>query len=97
MINFPSHTSPLPKCLVQGQVVTKIRNQSKGCPRRDFRGGPVDKTPCSHAGGPGSIPGWGTKILHVELSKIKTKRLSSSWDEDTRSCFLGNYRMECCV
>ena len=42
MINFPSHTSPLPKCLVQGQVVTKIRNQSKGCPRRDFRGGPVN-------------------------------------------------------
>ena len=32
----------------------------------DFPGGPVTKTlHTSTAGGTGSIPGWGTKILHA--------------------------------
>ena len=33
--------------------------------RGDFPGGPVVKTPPSSAGGTGSIPGWGAKILHA--------------------------------
>ena len=32
-----------------------------------FPGGPVVKTLPSNAGGAGSIPGWGTKILHAAL------------------------------
>ena len=32
---------------------------------RDFPGGPVVKNPPSNAGGPGSIPGQGTKIPHA--------------------------------
>ena len=34
---------------------------------RDFPNGPVVKTLPSNAGGAGSIPGWGTKILHAVL------------------------------
>ena len=33
----------------------------------DFPGGPVAKTPRSHAGGPGSIPGQGTRSLMPQL------------------------------
>ena len=32
----------------------------------DFPGGPVVKNPPSNAGDSGSIPDWGTKILHAE-------------------------------
>ena len=35
--------------------------------REDFPGGPVIKTPFPAAGGMGSIPGWGTKILHARV------------------------------
>jgi len=31
----------------------------------DFPGSPVVKTPCFYFKGTGSIPGWGTKILHA--------------------------------
>jgi len=36
---------------------------------RDFPGGPVAKTLCSNAGGPGSIPGQGTRshMAHKSL------------------------------
>ena len=41
---------------------------------RDFSGGPVVKNPPSNAGDAGSIPGWGTKILHAtgQLSPCPT-------------------------
>ena len=41
----------------------------------DFPGNPVVKTSPSNAGGAGSIPGWGTKILHAPWrgQKKKTK------------------------
>ena len=31
----------------------------------DFPGGPVVKNPPSKAGDMGSVPGWGTKIVHA--------------------------------
>ena len=39
---------------------------------RDFPGGPVVKT--FTAGGAGSIPGWGTKILHATQCGQKKKK-----------------------
>ena len=32
---------------------------------RDFPGGPVARSPSCDEGDSGSIPGWGTKILHT--------------------------------
>ena len=34
---------------------------------RDFPGGPVAKTLCSNAGGPGSIPGQGTRSHMLQI------------------------------
>ena len=43
---------------------------------RDFPGGPVVMTPAGNAGGMGSIPGQGTKILHVARhSKNRKKKV----------------------
>ena len=40
----------------------------------DLPNGPVVKTPPSNAGFTGSVPGWGTKILHaVQCGKNKKK------------------------
>ena len=39
----------------------------------DFPGGPVVKTHASTARGEGSIPGWGTKILHATWCGPKKK------------------------
>ena len=40
---------------------------------RDFPGSPVVKTVPSNAGGVGSIPGWGAKILHVLQPKNQNR------------------------
>ena len=40
---------------------------------RDVPGSPVAKTPSFNAGGPGLIPGWGTKIPHAVWPKKKKK------------------------
>ena len=32
---------------------------------REFPGGPVARTPCSHCQSPGSVPAWGTRILQA--------------------------------
>jgi len=42
---------------------------------RDFSGGPVIKTRSPPIGGIGSIPGQGTKILHVMWRGQKKKKL----------------------
>ena len=42
---------------------------------RDFPGGPVISHP-SNVGGMGSIPSWGTKILHVLWHGKKKKKVS---------------------
>ena len=45
--------------------------------RRDFPGGPVVKTSHSHCRGhgfEGSIPGWGTKILHATQHSQEKKK-----------------------
>ena len=41
---------------------------------RDFPGGPVVENPLGNAGDVGSIPGWGTKVLHAmgQLSPCPT-------------------------
>ena len=39
----------------------------------DLPGGPVAETLCFHWGGAGSIPGWGTGILHA-IQHYKTKQ-----------------------
>ena len=40
----------------------------------DFPGSPVIKTPCFYFRGTGSIPGWGTKILHATWHSQKKKK-----------------------
>ena len=53
---------------------------------REFPGGSVVRTPCSHCQGPGSIPGRGTKILQAAWCKLN-KSIKSQWsqkEEDTR-------------
>ena len=46
----------------------------------EFPGGPVARTWCFHCWGPGSIPGWGTKILQAvwlgQNKQNKTKKQS---------------------
>ena len=39
----------------------------------DFPGSPVVKTPCFHCRGKGSIPGWGTKLLHAVVQPKEKK------------------------
>ena len=41
---------------------------------REFPGGPVVRTRCFHCHGPGSIPGWGTKILQATQPKKKERK-----------------------
>ena len=43
-------------------------------PSWEFPGGPVVQTRHRHYQGPGSIPGWGTKIPQVMWQKKKTKK-----------------------
>ena len=43
---------------------------------RDFPGGLVVKTPSSHTGGMGSIPGWGAKISHLS-GVVKNKNFDN--------------------
>ena len=40
----------------------------------DFLDSPVVKTLCFQRGGPGSVPGWATKIPHVEGAVKKKKK-----------------------
>ena len=46
----------------------------------DFFGSPVVKTPYLNAGGKGSIPGWGTKILHTKCHDQYRKKKSMKLD-----------------
>ena len=56
----------------------------------DFPGGPVVKTlHASTAGGTGSIPGWGTKILHAERRSQRKKKRRKEKVSDTQSCSRG--------
>ena len=41
---------------------------------REFPGGPVVRTRCFHCGGPGSIPGWGTKIPQATQHNNNNKK-----------------------
>ena len=41
---------------------------------RDFPGNPLVRTECFHCQGPGSIPGWGTKLLQATHSGQKRKK-----------------------
>ena len=41
---------------------------------QDFPGGRVVRTLCFHCRGPGSVPGWGTKILEAAQPKKKEKK-----------------------
>ena len=43
------------------QMLTSFQNTLTG----DFPGGPMVRIWCFHSQGPGSIPGWGTKILEA--------------------------------
>ena len=44
--------------------------------RGEFPGSPVVRNPCFHGKGKGSIPGWGTRILHATWrGKKKKKRM----------------------
>ena len=55
----------------------------------DFCGGPVVRTLCFHCRGMGSIPGWGTKILHVMWHGQKFKKwllLEGNWRGGLRGC-----------
>ena len=52
-----AYTKHLKKNVNASQILTKNR---KG----DFPGGPVAKNPPYNAGDPGSVPGWGIKILY---------------------------------
>ena len=57
--------------LLGGAVSLAIKTLTAG----DIPGGPVVKTPPSNAGGVGSIPGRGTKVIHVvKCSQEKEKR-----------------------
>ena len=40
---------------------------------REFPGGPVVRTPLFHCRGPGSFPGWATKIPQAHGKKKKKK------------------------
>ena len=55
----------------------------------DFPGGPVVKNPSCNAGDAGSIPGWGTKILHaagqLSPSAATTEPTWATTTESTRS------------
>ena len=53
-----------------------LMNQQQ--PSWEFPGGPVVKTQYCHYQGPGSIPGWGTKIPQVMWQKKKTKNKTSN-------------------
>ena len=56
---------------------------------RDFPGGPVVRTLCSHCQGPGLIPGWGTKIppavLHGQKKKKDTNELIYKTEIDSQT------------
>ena len=46
---------------------------------RDIPGSPVVKAPRFNAGVMGSIPGWGTKILHATQCGQKVKIFKKNW------------------
>ena len=55
---------------------------------RDFPGGPVVKTLPSNAGGVGSVPGQGAKILQASWPKnqnIKQKQCCSKFNKDFKN------------
>ena len=45
---------------------------------QDFPGGPVVRPYAANAGGTGSIPGWGTKILQTAHGTVQRKK-TSAW------------------
>ena len=62
-IFVPVENSPVCTCWTEPSLSSahSMKNLIFG----EFPGGPVVKTPCSNAGGMGSIPGWGTKIPYA--------------------------------
>ena len=50
----------------------------------DFPGSPVVKTPCFHFKGTGSIPGWGTKILHATWHSHKKENKQTNKQKTTK-------------
>ena len=64
-----SFTVKIPSVLFVKTSVKKVKS-------RDFPGGPVAETPVApKAGGPGSIPGWGTKIPHA-IAKTRHSQIN---------------------
>ena len=53
-------------------------------PSWEFPGGPVVHTRHRHYQGPGSIPGWGTKIPQVMWQKNKTKQKPKNKTSNTQ-------------
>ena len=56
------------------EITDSTEKQFQKKEHRDFPGGPVVQNPPSNAGDVGSIPAWGTKILHAvgQLSPCST-------------------------
>ena len=53
--------------MIPGQVLTMDKNDNMKKKIQDFPGGPVAKTPCSHAGVLGSRPGQGARFHMLQL------------------------------
>ena len=58
----------------KNQKVRSLPSTEKNL-NRDLPGGAVVKTRTHNAGGPGSIPGRGTKTLHVKWCSQKKKKI----------------------
>ena len=56
-----SKNTPSLSSLEDFQRITSLMKRKQG----DFPGGPVVESPPCNAGDTGSIPGWGTKIIHA--------------------------------
>ena len=50
----------------------------------DLRGGPMAKTPCSHAGGPGLITVWGARPYMLQLRPGAPKEIKQKLNLEER-------------
>ena len=72
-----SGLSPLSSVMTKGPIPVPLSTSNKNEIPGDFPSGPVAKTLCSHAGGPGLIPGelrCGTRIPHAAQHSLKIKK-----------------------
>ena len=57
-----------------GDFKSLVWDWSRNTHQKEFPGGPGVRTRCLHYGGPGSISGWGTKILQGEQQNQRRRR-----------------------